>query len=132
MNLVRVPSLNELLIKRLPPRKLSMSKRPTSKSTAATSPRYFSSLGAGGFVSASSAIASAEPTMMLTILIYAIFTGEAAWSNHLTRTRSMRSDALGVGGRMGRGGGAVAEVFSSALAADGAGLLQALSGHRET
>jgi len=79
MNLVRVRRSMSCFIKRLPPRNFRLSKRPTSKSTAATSLDISPRLGAGGFVFGIVGDRLGRTrTMMLTILIYAIFTGEAA------------------------------------------------------
>lgn len=130
MNIVRVPSLNELLYKDTPAAQLSLEQKADVKKHGG----YITSIfllgwAAGGFIFGMVGDRLGRTrTMMLTILVYAIFTGGSGLVHSFGWYAFMRfMTALGVGGEWAAGAALVAEVFPSRSRPMALGLLQALS-----
>jgi len=130
MNIVRVPSLNELLYKDTPASQLSIEQKADVKKHGG----YITSIfllgwAAGGFIFGMVGDRLGRTrTMMLTILVYAIFTGGSGLVHSFGSYAFMRfMTALGVGGEWAAGAALVAEVFPSRARPMALGLLQALS-----
>jgi MFS family permease len=130
MNLVRVPSLNELLFKDTPAKDLTAEQKAVVKQHGG----YVTSIfllgwAAGGFIFGIIGDRLGRTrTMIITILIYAIFTGASGLVHSFGWYAVMRFiTALGVGGEWAAGAALVAEVFPSRSRPMALGLLQALS-----
>src|SRR5688572_2933622 len=130
MNLVRVPSLNELLFKDTPAKDLTDAQKAIVKQHSG----YVTSIfllgwAAGGFLFGIIGDRLGRTrTMIITILIYAIFTGASGLVHSFPMYALMRFiTALGVGGEWAAGAALVAEVFPSRSRPMALGLLQALS-----
>src|SRR3954462_4703946 len=130
MNIVRVPSLNELLYKETPASQLTIEqKADVKKHGGYVTSIFLLGWAAGGFIfGVVGDRLGRTRTMMLTILIYAIFTGGSGLAHSFGAYAFMRfMTALGVGGEWAAGAALVAEVFPSRARPMALGLLQALS-----
>src|SRR3954468_23840800 len=130
MNIVRVPSLNELLYQNTPASQLSLEqKADVKKHGGYVTSIFLLGWAAGGFIFGMIGDRLGRTrTMMLTILVYAVFTGGSGLVHSFKWYAFMRfMTALGVGGEWAAGAALVAEVFPSRSRPMALGLLQALS-----
>ncbi len=125
-NLVRQPSVKELLGNSVAPDALDATAKAIGGNLTAV---FLLGWAAGGFIFGSLGDKLGRTrTMMITILIYAIFTGLNGLVQSLNQYYFCRfMTALGVGGEFAAGASLVAEVWPQRSRAMGLGLLQALS-----
>src|SRR6266850_4984369 len=134
MNIVRAPSLKEIFhphpdTKQLAPQeKIDLDKKVKEYGGKLTS-IFLIGWAAGGFIFGILGDRLGRTrTMIITILIYAIFTGGSGLVHSFPAYAFMRfMTALGVGGEWAAGAALVAEVFPSRARPMALGLLQALS-----
>jgi len=130
MNIVRKPSLNELLYKDVPTSRMTdEQKADVNRHGGYITSIFLLGWAAGGFIFGMIGDRLGRTkTMMLTILVYAIFTGGSGLVHTFNAYAFMRfMTALGVGGEWAAGAALVAEVFPSRSRPMALGMLQALS-----
>src|SRR5688572_14131355 len=133
-NLVRTSSMQDLLMSKEERAKLTPEQTKTFKDDVAYKGSIVTAVfllgwAAGGFIfGILGDRLGRTKTMIITILIYAIFTGGSGLVNHWTLYAFMRfMTGLGVGGEWAAGAALVAETFPQRSRPMALGLLQALS-----